>query len=167
MNEPTASAEWLRGDGPSSDVVLSSRVRLARNLAGFNFNSKATLTTRSRIVEVAKRHLTEAQLVSKLVWVDLEQAAAADRHLLVERHLISKQLAKADGPRAVAFSAPDERLAIMVNEEDHLRIQVMRSGLSAREAYANINDVDDRIESHVDYAYSPRFGYLTACPTNV
>jgi protein arginine kinase len=77
----------------------------------------------------------------------------ADRRVLVERHLISKQLAKAEGPRALAVSRPDERLAIMVNEEDHLRIQVLRSGLALSDAYTEIDRIDDRIEEHeADFA---------------
>lgn len=160
-------AEWLRGDGGAADVVISSRVRLARNLAGFQFARRCSREIRSRIVEVAQRHLLESDLAPRMLWVDLAGLPEVERSLLVERHLISKHLAKADGPRAVAISAPDERLSIMVNEEDHLRLQMLRSGLSVQEAYASLDVIDDKIESRVDYAYSPRFGYLTACPTNV
>jgi protein arginine kinase len=87
--------------------------------------------------------------------------------VLVERHLISKQHARGEPARALALSAPDERIAIMVNEEDHLRMQVLRSGLAASDAFAHISAIDDRIESASEYAYSQRFGYLTACPSNV
>jgi protein arginine kinase len=98
-----------------------------------------------------------------------------DRSLLVERHLISKQHSKGkpgsgagtDDPRAVAISIPEERLSIMVNEEDHLRIQGIRSGLALSAAWRDVDAVDDKLESGLDYAFSPRFGYLTACPTNV
>jgi protein arginine kinase len=89
-----------------------------------------------------------------------------DRQLLVERHLISKQQAGAEGARGVAIGE-NETISIMVNEEDHLRIQVLRSGLQLEEAWEQVNQIDDKLESKLDFAFHPRFGYLTACPTNV
>ena len=97
------------------------------------------------------------------------------RSLLVERQLISKQHSKGrpvgagagEDPRGVAFSVPDERLSVMVNEEDHLRLQVLRSGFSLDEAWQDIDRVDDALESRLTYAFHQQFGYLTACPTNV
>ncbi len=160
-------AEWLRGDGPGHDVVLSSRVRLARNFAGFNFPGRASQDDQARVMELAKEHITGLGLDPGVVWVDLEALDAEERTVLVERHLISKQHAKGKGARGVAVSNPDERLSIMINEEDHLRIQVIRSGVALAEAFDQIDSVDDRLESRIDYAFSPRFGYLTACPTNV
>ena len=160
-------AQWLSGEGPSSDVVLSSRVRLARNIAGFDFTARADETSRARLVELAERQLLNAHLADHMVWVNLAGLPPLERSLLVERHLISKQLARSDGPRGVAISSPDEQLAVMVNEEDHFRIQMMRSGLDVKGAFEAIDEVDDRIEAALDYSYAPRFGYLTACPTNV
>ena len=166
-------AEWLRGEGELSDVLLSSRVRLARNLAGRLFATKATRRDRQETLDVCREWLMRAELASKMIWVDLHGSSPLDRALLVERHLISKNHSKGQGtnpnedPRGVAISVPDERLSIMINEEDHLRIQAIRSGLSLSQAWADIDSVDDKIESKLDYAFSPRFGYLTACPTNV
>ena len=166
-------AEWLRGEGELSDVLLSSRVRLARNLAGRLFATKATRRDRQETLDVCREWLMRAELASKMIWVDLHGSSPLDRALLVERHLISKNHSKGKGtnpnedPRGVAISVPDERLSIMINEEDHLRIQAIRSGLSLSQAWADIDSVDDKIESKLDYAFSPRFGYLTACPTNV
>jgi len=102
-----------------------------------------------------------------LLWVDVADADDDERHLLVERHLISLQHARAKGPRGAAISAPDERVSIMVNEEDHLRIQVIRAGLAVADAMTQIDRIDDAIERQIGYAFSARFGYLTACPTNV
>jgi len=99
-------------------------------------------------------------------YVDMAVAGEMDRQLLVERHLISRQHAEAKHPRGVAVSG-EETIAIMVNEEDHLRIQVLRSGLQLEDAVAEINRVDDRLEEHLDFAFHSRYGYLTACPTNV
>lgn len=170
-----SGSEWLKGEGECSDVVLSSRVRLARNLSGCHFSLKATRRDRQRTLELCRDRILQANLCERIVWVDLHDAPPIERALLVERHLISKQLSRgrsgtspaADDPRAVAISIPDERLSIMVNEEDHLRIQMIRSGLALSAAWREIDEVDDRIEGGLDYAFHPRLGYLTACPTNV
>ncbi len=163
---PTIGAEWL-SNGPDSDVVISSRVRLARNFAGFNFVARSPRAERLQILELAQQRIMGSGIAPSIMWINLTELPPLERSVLVERHLISKQHAKGDEPRAVAISSPDERVAIMVNEEDHLRLQCIRSGLALSEAFAQINDADDRIEANIDYAYSPRFGYLTACPTNV
>ena len=159
--------EWLKAKGPGSDVVISSRVRLARNFAGFPFPAKASRVECVQVLELAERHILGSQLAPKIMWIDLNELPELERNVLVERHLVSKQHARGERPRAVAVTSPDEQLSIMVNEEDHLRIQVMRSGLALGEAFAQIDEADDRIEGMTDFAYSARFGYLTACPTNV
>lgn len=159
--------EWLREGGRDGDVVLSSRVRLARNYAGFPFVSRAGREDRRQILAIAHRDIMQGKFPQQMMWIDLNEVSQTERSVLVERHLISKQHAKGDEPRAVAISSPDERLAIMINEEDHLRLQVVRSGLSLSEAFDQIDEIDDRIEAHSDFAYHQRFGYLTACPTNV
>jgi len=162
--------EWLRSAGESNDVVLSSRVRFARNISGFPFLSRATRQDRCEILDMVRNVSLHAGLAGDagdMLWVDLHDAPSLDRDLLVERHLISKQHAKGDEPRAVAISSPDERLSIMVNEEDHLRIQVLRSGLELADAYAHADKVDDALEQRIDFCFHGRFGYLTACPTNV
>lgn len=172
---PEHGVEWLKGEGEASDVVVSSRARLARNLAGYRFGVKAGRAERQQTLDAARNWLLRAQLAERLMWVDLHESPQLERTLLVERHLISKPHAKGrtgpeakgEDPRGVAISIPDERLAVMVNEEDHLRIQVIRSGLALSECWAAIDQADDRIEAGLDYAFSARFGYLTACPTNV
>jgi len=166
-NPPADEAEWLRSDGPDNDVVMTSRVRLARNIAGYPFLVKASRDDRRQILDLARQHAHALSLAPHMMWVDLAEAPTLERNLLVERHLISKQHAKGTDPRAVTVSTPDERLAIMVNEEDHLRIQVLRSGLALNDAFEQINLVDDRLENCLEYAFNTRFGYLTACPTNV
>lgn len=191
MTLPTlaSSTEWLRADGPAADVVMSARVRLARNLAGQPFMGKLGTPQRQRVMEVCRDAILASRLspdlAQHLVWIDVHKLSPNERTLLMERHLISAQLSKGrhpaapvapvatppeeptPDPRGVAFSLPDERLSVMVNEEDHLRLQVIRSGLALGEALAHAQAVDDRLESQVDFAFSPRFGYLTACPTNV
>jgi protein arginine kinase len=146
---------------------MSSRARLARNIAGLPFVSRASTDDRSQTIQVAQRALTDGVLPQQIRWIDLGNTDDLGRHLLVERHLISSQHAKAKYARAVAVSIPDERLAIMINEEDHFRIQHVYSGFMLEAAYNAVNEVDDKLESTVDYAFSSEFGYLTACPTNV
>lgn len=158
---------WKRPNGEASDVVISSRVRLARNIAGFNFLTHASKDDRRQIVQLARQRLVNDNVAPSLEWFDLTAMPALDRQALVERHLISKQHAKGDEPRATIISEPDEELSIMINEEDHLRIQVIRGGLDLDDAYAAIDAIDDRVESQLEYAFCPQFGYLTACPTNV
>ena len=149
-----------------SEIVISSRIRLARNVAGISFLSRCTRSQRQNLEGKVRETILEAQISPQVLYVDLEAAPEIDRQLLVERHLISKPHAAAEGARGVAV-AENETVSIMVNEEDHLRIQVLRSGLQLEEAWEQINKVDDKLEASLDYAFHPRFGYLTACPTNV
>ena len=160
------AGEWLRGSGPMSETVISSRIRLARNVAGFNFLTKCTRHQRQALEQKVRQVVLDTGVAPKTLYVDLEQAPEVDRQLLVERHLISKPHAAAEGARGVAVGQ-DETVSIMVNEEDHLRIQVLRSGLQLHEAWEQIGKVDDALEAKLDFAFHPRFGYLTACPTNV
>lgn len=160
------ASEWLRGSGPQGEVVISSRIRLARNVAGYHFLSRASRHERQQLEQRIRDTILEVGISEKTLYVDMTQAPELDRQILVERHLISKQHASAEGARGVAIGA-NETVSIMVNEEDHLRVQVLRSGLQLEEAWEQINEIDDRLESRLDFAFHPRFGYLTACPTNV
>ena len=165
----TVGLRWFTRSGPDSDVVISSRIRLARNLAGFPFVNRANVRQGVDILEAAKGRITSCRHLGEgLFWVDMRDSPRLDRELLVERHLVSRQLVSAgeQTPRGVAIGA-DETFAIMVNEEDHLRIQVLRSGMQLAEAYEQIDRIDDALEESLDFAFNPRFGYLTACPTNV
>ncbi|HEV3385353.1 MAG TPA: protein arginine kinase [Gemmata sp.] len=159
--------EWLRGTGPESDVVVSTRIRLARNLADFPFTNRATHSQKTEIVLRARDAIAKASLQSQLEYLDVPTMPALDRQFLVERQLISRELAAVlDGPRGVAFDVM-ESVSVMVNEEDHLRLQVLRSGFALEEAWADIDRLDDALEARLSYAFHPQFGYLTACPTNV
>ena len=161
------AGEWLRGAGPNSDIVISSRVRLARNLAGFPFVGRANRRQRHEVLSAARDQITSDRVAENVYWIDLPDSPGLDRELLVERHLISKQHGSDhQTPRAVAVGS-DETFSIMVNEEDHLRMQVLRSGMQLGEAWDQISRIDDVLEEKLDFAYSRRFGYLTACPTNV
>jgi protein arginine kinase len=158
--------EWLKGSGPESDIVISSRIRLARNLAAFPFGNRANTHQKAEIEASLRERLPKLELQTPLNYIPLASLSPLDRQFLVERQLISRELANADGPRGVALGAP-ETMSVMVNEEDHLRLQVMRSGFTLDEAWQDIDRLDDVIEQKVSYAFSDEFGYLTACPTNV
>jgi len=160
------SGEWLRGSGADSDVVISSRVRLARNIAGRPFLRRCTPAQQQELAETLHDKILAAKVADNLLHVDVAAAEELDRRLLVERHLISRQLAEADHPRGVVLTG-SETLAIMINEEDHLRLQVLRSGLELLDAMEEINRVDNLLETQFNYAYHTQYGYLTACPTNV
>jgi protein arginine kinase len=158
--------EWLRGTGPEADIVISSRIRLARNLAAFPFTNRATAHQKAEIENLLRERIAKLELEPRLDYENLASRSAIDRQFLVERQLISRELATTEGPRGVAI-APPENISLMVNEEDHLRLQVMRSGLSLDEAWQEIDRIDDLLEQRVSYAFHDDFGYLTACPTNV
>jgi len=158
--------EWLRGSGPESDIVISSRIRLARNLAEYPFIRRCTDHDRSAIEKTLSERILGVSEWKNVSYINVADLDEVDRQFLVERQLISRELADAEGARAVAVD-PHEKFSLMINEEDHLRIQVMHSGLALETAWEQINRIDDLIEEKVNYAFHPKFGYLTACPTNV
>jgi protein arginine kinase len=167
INEMAARAgEWLSGTGPQSDIVISSRIRLARNVADFPFLSRASESQRQELMRLLSNTISNTHIGPRVTFFEMEGAEQLDRQVLVERHLISRQHAGGQGCRGVAVS-DEETVALMVNEEDHLRIQVLRSGLQLKGAWEEVSRVDDAIEAQLDYAYHPKLGYLTACPTNV
>ena len=157
---------WLTGQGPEADIIISSRIRLARNLEGRKFLCQTSESEKAEVERYLYENLKDILLPGKGQYFRVDELDALDRLLLVERHLISKELASAEGARGVLVSE-NEGTAIMINEEDHLRIQVLHSGLQLEQTWLEINDLDSAIEERVNYAFSPRFGYLTCCPTNV
>jgi protein arginine kinase len=162
----TTIGEWLRGTGPESDIVMSSRIRLARNLADFPFISRASEHDRVEIERYLREKIFRLQASGELEYINVNELDGVDRQFLVERQLISREHAEGHGARAVLID-PQEQISLMINEEDHLRIQCMHSGLDLQGAWEQISHVDDLLAEHVTYAFHPRLGYLTACPTNV
>ncbi len=158
--------EWLSARGANSDIVISSRARLARNVEKHPFVVKAGPEAQREIELELRDALSRVDCDEELMYLDLAAAAALDGELLVERHLISRELARATGPRAACY-VPSETMCIMVCEEDHLRLQVLRSGFELDAAWRAVDELDDAVSHHVDYAFSSRYGYLTCCPTNV
>jgi len=158
--------EWFDGSGPLADIVISSRIRLARNLAGYKFLSRCSNSEKSEILDKLRDIMMSLDLGDKVFYVSVDKAPTLNKHFLVERHLISRHHAFGKGPRGVVI-AEREFFTAMINEEDHLRIQVLKAGCQLSDCARQINRIDDMIEKKVDFAFSPRYGYLTACPTNV
>jgi len=158
--------QWMAGSGRDNDVVISSRVRLARNVAGHRFVNRASAEERIELCAQLRASIEKADLASDMFYVDLEEAPDLERLLLVERHLISREHADAEGPRGVLV-AQNESFSVMINEEDHLRMQTMSGGLELEAAWQAMSAVDEAIEKEVHYAFDRRYGYVTACPTNV
>lgn len=161
----TSPGEWLGGTGPEADIVISSRIRLARNLGGHPFLSSADEQEFGKLERLIRESLENACTPENMSYFALQTMSMLDRQFLVERHLISREHAFGKGPRGVGL-AVDETVSIMVNEEDHLRIQGLCSGLQLREAWERVDAVDTGLEISLEYAFSPEFGYLTVCPTN-
>lgn len=162
LADPTSS--WSRGAGPDADVVVSSRVRLARNLARIHFPGRETPEEATEVLTLAERAV--GILGPGWDYYRLAPIASADRRVLVEKHLISPQLARQPQAAALAVSE-DEHLSLMVNEEDHLRLQVMECGRNLATAWRAADDMDNRLEADLDFAFDADLGYLTACPTNL
>jgi protein arginine kinase len=165
----TPASKWMEAAGPMADVVISSRIRLARNVADLPFPHRMTEAQADALIRQVEAGIKEINLMGLSSRVELFRLAdvpALDRQVLVEKHLISPQQAQQAKGKAVAVSE-DESVSIMVNEEDHLRIQCLVSGLQLQEMWRLASTVDDALEQRLTYAFDTNKGYLTACPTNV
>jgi protein arginine kinase len=160
------SGEWLKGDGPQSDIVVSSRVRLARNLRNFPFPGWAKKADRTSILECIKPAVESLPEMADANSVYSQDLSALEKQVLVERHLISREHA-AKGLGSAVVINKKQTLSIMINEEDHVRMQAIRSGLQLKNAFKMIDKVDNELGEKLDFAFSLQLGFLTACPTNV
>ncbi|MFH1478689.1 MAG: protein arginine kinase [Candidatus Omnitrophota bacterium] len=160
-----SQGEWLRSTGPNSDIVISSRIRLARNLAKYPFSHWASKKEQEEVLNICKEAINSSKKIKNSLYLDIGKLDTVDRQFLVERHLMSKEHS-VDADNKGLCIGDREVVSIMINEEDHMRIQVMKSGFDLRDALYIINDVDDELSSIIEYAFSINFGYLTACPTN-
>lgn len=162
--------KWIEDKGPYEDVAVSSRIRLARNLEGFSFPGRMNGEEQKEVVEKIDSVLRKPAVEEKLgtlrtIW--LQDLPAIQRQVFVEQHVISPQHAKVSGDATKAVILRDDQaIAIMVNEEDHLRIQALLPGLQLNQAYKLALEVDDTIEAFVPFASHEKYGYLTSCPTN-
>ncbi|TLS35547.1 protein arginine kinase [Pseudalkalibacillus caeni] len=163
-----AISPWMTEEGPDSDIVLSSRIRLARNLEQYIFPVVASLETASHVLNELKEKTAgdSPEGVDPLEYIAMDELKSTEKQVLVEKHLISPNLTDYSNHGAVLLSN-DESISIMVNEEDHLRIQCLSPGFQLEKALDSANAIDDWIEEKVKYAFDEKRGYLTSCPTNV
>lgn len=159
------SVEWLQG-GPEGDVVVSSRVRLARNIEGFPFVPRATERQRARIEELLRNVILSLDGQPRLEYIRVDRLEPLLRELLLERRLISAEHAEAPWVRGLALDRTGQ-VSLMVNEEDHLRLQFMRGAFRLEEVYERADRFDDALAQRIPLAFSDKYGYLTASPTNV
>lgn len=156
---------WL-SSAADSDIVVSSRVRLARNLKNTSFPGWAGKEECKKIADRLTPILTRMDILGESMAIDLEDISECDKRILFERHLVSRELIERKGGHGLVVRH-DETMAVMVNEEDHLRLQAILPGLQLEQAWQDIDTLDSRLEKEVAYAFDPKLGYLTACPTNV
>lgn len=167
---PDGGMGWLDASGPSSDIVLSTRIRLARNIEGYAFTGRARDGERLRVLAQARQAAATVPSLAGAVTYRVDEMAPTDRALLHERHLVSKELAGLDPQHPLRSGAAvvlGDRVGVMINEEDHLRLQALRSGFAVNEAYADLDRLDRELGAQLPYSYHNEFGFLTACPTNV
>src|SRR5687768_8484773 len=167
---PDGGVRWLDASGPNGDIVLSTRVRLARNIERFAFTGRARDGERLRVLSQVREALHGIDGMAESVPFRVDELPPVDRALLHERHLVSKELAGLDAQHPLRTGAAvflGDRLGVMVNEEDHLRLQALQSGFALQQAYDSIDRLDRALGDRLPYSFHPEFGYLTACPTNV
>ena len=166
---PDGGMPWITASGPHADIVLSSRVRLARNLSGFPFSPRAGDAERLRVLQQVSEAASDTALLSRAMLVRVFELSAWERHLVHVRHVVRGLLALLDAPRARRGSAVlvGDEAALMVNEEDHLRLQVFRSGFDISGAWERAALLERELGERLPLAYHREFGFLTSCPTNV
>ena len=159
-------APWLDAGGPDADVVLSSRVRIARNINGVHFPAKATEEERQNVLQTLAPALATQLGNNVLLKTGMNELSALERNFLVERRLVSRELAKCGSGSGVIIDST-QRFSAMINEEDHLRCQSVRPGLNIEEPLRELEEILAGVESGTAFAFHPQLGYLTSCPTNV
>ncbi|WP_078543174.1 protein arginine kinase [Litchfieldia alkalitelluris] len=163
-----AISSWMNQEGPEMDIVLSSRIRLARNMENSLFPALASNEESKEVIQLFLTNFSNKKFpgIGELELLDMNELQPVEKRVLVEKHLISPHLAE-DSPFGACLLSENEEISIMINEEDHIRIQCLYPGFQLEEALKTANELDDWIETSVDYAFDERRGYLTSCPTNV
>lgn len=164
-----ALSEWMKGKGPENDIVISTRIRLARNLKSYPFPIMASTEMKEHVLHEIMDAVQSSRIKERLGTLEtlkMNSLSPLERRVLVEKHLISPQLANESEEGAVVLSEHEE-ISIMVNEEDHLRIQCMLPGLQMEQAWEVANLLDNLLEQELDYAFDEKYGYQTSCPTNM
>ena len=159
------SSPWLDGSGPHAELVVSTRVRLARNLANVPFTHRAREEPLHGVLSNVASAAQRASAFGDGLMLRMNDLTPVERQILVERHLVSHELGDGSRPRGILIG-DEERLSLMINEEDHLRLQAMSSGFQLAEAWRVADAADDELNQALDFAFSDEIGFLTSCPTN-
>jgi protein arginine kinase len=169
---PDLGLSWMEGSGEHSDVVLSTRVRLARNLQGHAFGPRARVNDREAVLLRMRRAVDQIELLNPGIQFELPEVDVRSRQVLLERRVVTRDLLGEDDaeapPRGTAVVISGrEPVNVLVNEEDHLRLQSFMPGLQLRNAWGLVDRLDEEMGGQLPYAFHPSFGFLTSCPTNV
>jgi protein arginine kinase len=159
------ASPWLDGREKHAESVVSSRVRLARNMAGVPFSHRARPEDLERALSLGRQALSESNTLKTGTFMLMSELDDLDRQFLVERHLISQEHSEKSPTRAVIVG-DREMISVMINEEDHLRLQSIQPGFQVMDAWRLIDGLDGEVDRSLDYAFSYEWGYLSACPTN-
>ncbi|MBU8880273.1 protein arginine kinase [Bacillus sp. FJAT-29790] len=163
-----AISSWMSAEGPDSDIILSSRIRLARNIKQYKFPILFTNEEAKSVIQKIKDRVDHSPFtkLGKLELLLMDELQPLQKRVLMEKHLISPHLAE-NSTFGACLLSDNEELSIMINEEDHIRIQCLFPGFQLSEALNMANEIDDWLEEEIDYAYDESVGFLTSCPTNV
>lgn len=163
-----ARTSWMSSDGPESEIVLTSRIRLARNIQDVKFPLLFSKEAADNVIQQVESSLLKhsSQPFGEMELLEMNELNTLEKRVLVEKHLISPQLAE-QSPYGAVILSEDEEISIMLNEEDHIRIQCIKPGLQIEEAFKEADTIDDLIEKKINYAYHAEMGFLTSCPTNI
>jgi len=161
-------SSWYKNSGPSDDIAVSSRIRLARNLKGIPFPSRMTTEQRIELNRKVRDAILNSNtpFAKSLKYIDMRDVPEAQKYAMVERHIISPEFANKNEPTAIILSG-DESISIMIGEEDHVRIQVILAGLQLSEAYDIAERIDSLLHASLQFAFDSKLGFLTECPTNL
>ncbi len=166
LDNVTIRGSWLSGKGPESGIVFSSRVRLARNISDFSFPGRSSEAQRLKVLNKIKEASSHITRLKNTNFINMQELSDLEKQFLLERHLISQDhLSPGQGKGLIV--SKDEEIAIMINEEDHLRMQVITSGLDLKKCWAILDNIDNDFSKKIPFSFLADLGYLTACPTNV
>jgi len=163
FNHPVS---WLSNTGPDEDIAISSRIRLARNFSGIAFPTNASDSERNHILSVASSSIKSKNILKNPVAFNINLLSEVDKQFLLERHLISSDFCKNKIASSLIINKK-ETYSIMINEEDHFRLQVLNPGLSLKTIWPSINEIDEKLSQDIPFAFDNVLGYLTSCPTNI
>ncbi len=159
-------SEWLKGTGPDANIIITSRLRIARNTKEFPFPERMNIQQKEKFFQKIRGIKQSVKYLNDYWLIDMKDTSYVDRQFLCERHLISREMMESSRQKGLLLR-PDEICSVMLNEEDHLRIQTVKSGFDLQHTWKTVEKIEEIFADNLDFAFSPDFGYLTSCPTNV